>query len=854
MGALRDGAHGVVLAGPAGVGKTAMARTLVDVLCADGAHARFVLGTETGKAVPLGAFQHTLNLTDAREPTVLLGAAHRALSDEPDMVLVVDDAQHLDQLSALLVQQLALTGTVRMIVTIRTGEPVRDALTALWKDRLLRRIELSPFTPGQTGTLAAEVLGGDVDEHAIAELHRFSAGSPLYLRGVLTAALADNAFEKDRDRWRLSGTLHASPDLRELVGSWLSALTPPELDVLEVISTAQVLDWQVLLAICGRDAVSDAERRGAIQVLENGSHLLVQPAHPLVGEVARARCPTARVRDINTLLAHHLSGRIGERHAGTDVRARIQLALFMTSGDAPLDLSVIVDAAASAVTMADLALGEQLAGFALERGAGVDAAILLADAVSWQGRGLEAESILAAHRPDIGDESVTARWGCLRAANLYFGCGDDASARAVLATMRDQVHAAPAVSLVVAMEVAFAFFAGDLRGAIAKGCAALRAGMLPAATVWTAAGTAGALALSGRFGEVAAVVAAGERAGQLCETGPQRYSLALAGVLSTTEAGQLDEADAVLRRYDTGSVGTPQADAIINALKGRVELARGHLLAACEALRTAVWSMSDNLPAGWVMLVAGWLAQAEAGRGDIEGAAAALSRAEQARGVQVKVFDPELMLAQAWVHAVTGEISAGRKCAERAAQVARGNGMHAVELRALHTALRLGDRAGNSRIQAVASQLDSPVAVAISLHSRALTNRDGGGLDAAADGFERIGALVLAADAAAHAAREHAHAGHRGHELESATRAHWLASQTGSVTPALRFASDPLPLTEREWEIADLVGAGLSNREVAGKLYLSVRTVDGHLYRIFAKLGIDDRDQLARLVRYRPAT
>jgi DNA-binding CsgD family transcriptional regulator len=46
-----------------------------------------------------------------------------------------------------------------------------------------------------------------------------------------------------------------------------------------------------------------------------------------------------------------------------------------------------------------------------------------------------------------------------------------------------------------------------------------------------------------------------------------------------------------------------------------------------------------------------------------------------------------------------------------------------------------------------------------------------------------------------------------------------------------------------------LVAAGLSNREVADRLFVSVRTVEGHLYRIFAKLGIDDRDQLIRLLR-----
>lgn len=99
----------------------------------------------------------------------------------------------------------------------------------------------------------------------------------------------------------------------------------------------------------------------------------------------------------------------------------------------------------------------------------------------------------------------------------------------------------------------------------------------------------------------------------------------------------------------------------------------------------------------------------------------------------------------------------------------------------------------------------------------------------------------------------YAEAGCRGSELEAAARALWLGGQTGAHTPALRCAGDPLPLTHREWEIADLVGVGLSNRQIAGRLCLSVRTVDGHLYRMFAKLGVEDRDHLARLARFGPA-
>ena len=47
---------------------------------------------------------------------------------------------------------------------------------------------------------------------------------------------------------------------------------------------------------------------------------------------------------------------------------------------------------------------------------------------------------------------------------------------------------------------------------------------------------------------------------------------------------------------------------------------------------------------------------------------------------------------------------------------------------------------------------------------------------------------------------------------------------------------------------ADLVTAGLSNRQIADRLYISVRTTEGHLYRIFARLGINSRDQLVHLL------
>ncbi|MBW8483715.1 ATP-binding protein [Actinomadura parmotrematis] len=58
-------------------------------------------------------------------------------------------------------------------------------------------------------------------------------------------------------------------------------------------------------------------------------------------------------------------------------------------------------------------------------------------------------------------------------------------------------------------------------------------------------------------------------------------------------------------------------------------------------------------------------------------------------------------------------------------------------------------------------------------------------------------------------------------------------------------AGTPPPLTRREREVALLVAGGLTNRDVAERLSIARRTVDAHLARIFAKLGVHDRAQVA---------
>ncbi|MGH3553756.1 MAG: helix-turn-helix transcriptional regulator, partial [Mycobacterium sp.] len=576
--------------------------------------------------------------------------------------------------------------------------------------------------------------------------------------------------------------------------------------------------------------------------------------HPVIGEVAIQRAGVVRSRQLNGMLAQHLRKQMqaGERQSRLpDVRTRIQLAQFMIRSDLTPDLDVIIDAAASAVAMSNVVLGEELARFAFDHGAGVAAAILLSKALSWQGRGDEAEAVLANVDLDGADEWLTVQWGCLRAANLFFDCGQVEQARLLLAKIRNRVDSQETAGLVTAMEGVFACFSGDIPTAIELGLPLCASDQQPSTMTWAVTSTAWALALAGRVGEIHRIATAGG-ADVLGQMGPHWFVLGLAEAMAALVAGDFSAAERVWERYGPTITMGPHADAFVHVILGFVQLGRGALPSACAAFDDSISVMSQGFPTGWLMLVAAWHAQAEGARGDGEAAAAALHSAEQAYGPQVAVFLPKLELARAWERAAVGQTTAARQHAVHAAQIAGKSGMYAIEMRALHTAVRFGDRPHVARLDELATTLNTPLAEAIATHAHGLANHDGDLLDGAAARFADLGALALAADAAAQAAGEHARKGHRGKEVESSTRAYRLASQCGLRTPAIKAAARPLPITGREREIAKLVAAGLSNREIADRLFVSIRTTEGHLYRIFAKLGINTRDQLIHLLRLDP--
>lgn len=76
------------------------------------------------------------------------------------MAVLVDDAHLLDEASAALTHLLATTERTFVLATVRSGEQVPDAVTALWKDGLADRIELPPLAVDESGELLSAALQG----------------------------------------------------------------------------------------------------------------------------------------------------------------------------------------------------------------------------------------------------------------------------------------------------------------------------------------------------------------------------------------------------------------------------------------------------------------------------------------------------------------------------------------------------------------------------------------------------------------------------------------------------------------------------------------------------------------------
>jgi len=168
----------------------------------------------------------------------------------------------------------------------------------------------------------------------------------------------------------------------------------------------------------------------------------------------------------------------------------------------------------------------------------------------------------------------------------------------------------------------------------------------------------------------------------------------------------------------------------------------------------------------------------------------------------------------------------------------------------LHDLVRLGDPVtAVSRLESLARRVDGTFATTCFAHAVAVVNADAAALVEAADQFEAMDALLVAAELAATAADVYRRKGRDSSARAAAARAAVLLERCEDAKPpTLADRPHEVDLTRREREVAALAAAGLTTREIADRLVVSMRTIDNHLQHIYRKLGVSGRHELARLV------
>ena len=355
-----------------------------------------------------------------------------------------------------------------------------------------------------------------------------------------------------------------------------------------------------------------------------------------------------------------------------------------------------------------------------------------------------------------------------------------------------------------------------------------------------------------------AVEAVGARVAELLGADPNQGNpvgagLAFAHCFALVLDGRIDEAVAAahLVHDETVRSGSRADEALAAAVAARMHLFAGRPTTAgrlAEGALATCLEIGQHSGTAWPATV---LALAETQMGDLKRIAALLELAEMDSAPALGRF--EAQRARAWMHAASGELSAARDAHVDRAQAATAAGLHSIALFALLDLARLGSaQIAADRLESVPTEGDGPFAVAARAYVTALVARDAPSLRASADRFEAMGAILHAADAAAQEADLHAAEGRKGSAAAARGRATVLMARCeGARTPALlNLTTDPAmaTLTDREREVVALAASGLTNRDIAERLFVSVRTVTTHLYRSYAKLGVNDREHLAALM------
>jgi DNA-binding CsgD family transcriptional regulator len=839
-----------VVAGPAGVGKTRLAEECARLAESSGFAVVWVLATREAGAIPFGALGAVLPPWPASvtQGVDALRWAADALVGEAAMrptVLVVDDAHLIDGASATVVQQLALGGRAFVAVTVRSGETTPEPIVALWKDGLAERVDLAPLSPREVEQLAGVALGGRPSGAAAAELWRVSEGNSLFLRELILAGVESGRLVCEGNTWHLRGSLSTSARLIELIQSRLGALTPPDIEVLQLVAYGEPIGAALVESLTTAAAVEAVERCGLIGAERRDRREELRLAHPLYGDAVRDAMSPSQVRRVCGRLADAIERLGARRH--DDV---LRVAAWQLHDGRQHDAGKLLAAARQARGMPDLELAKQLVFAARQAGGGFQAAHLMANVMTEAGHHEEAERLFVAATAEAASDEERAVVAMGRSTNLFAGLGQVDAAIALDSAALDEVTEQEWLDEIVAHRATFELLRGR------PGAALVAVGPLLASSHGRPFAQAAIVAVpasvvTGRSVEAARLAevafAAHSQLGDQPELSHPAVHL-VARVFALREAGRLAEAQALgeLGYHGSVEVRSTLGQAYFALQLAGVWLAQGRTRSACELSAEAAGLFGDlALPARrrWCH-ASGCLAAAVAG--DVAESDRLLAAVDAVPPAPEWLMEAEVDRARAWNAAAHGEVTRARTLLTAGIERATEQGAAGLLVGLVHDLARLGAPQAAASMTDVLSGLEGEFTPLRLAHVTALAQRDGEGLDATAAGFAGVGAFLLAAEAAADAARAHERANSHRLAMASGRRSHeWVARCEGARTPALVESGQFGRLTEREREVAALAAAGLGNRAIADRLYLSLRTVENHLARVYDKLGIAGRDDLA---------
>jgi len=834
---------GAVLVGPPGAGRTRLvAEALVEAGPAHVGVYRAAV-SPSAAAIPLGAFAALLpSGPDGTAASIAAVLGQITMYGGPPLV-VIDNAQHLDEVSAVLVHQLVAARRATVVLTVRWGEPRSPLVDRLWLDHDLARIDLEPLSRDAVHGLLATALGGPVDPLTVELLHQRCAGNLLFLRELVDDCLASGELYRVCDVWRWSGRLRGGQRLRDAVATRLGRVSTAEREALLGVALAEPVAAIAIAQVTSEDAVHAIIGRGLVRAESGVGGLTLRLDHPLYGEAASAATLDGTRRSIRQRLAAALT----HEPDGTPL-GLLRPVVLRLDGGLRICRADLLAAAGAALDLGEFALAERLCGRVVPAGRDPEWTLLLARAVLGQGRSDSAERLLAGVDP-VRVPAATAVEVTLWRAYVLLNRSSKADPAAVLDAAAAAVPAEYRPPLLDARALALAVM-GQYR-------AVLHALPPPAADEPSDRAAARAIALA-ECGELTAAAKVG-RGWDPPPHSPRENDLYLPITASAVALRLADHAAVadICGRLRAWSRASRSA-----LVRGHAELIEGEAAILSGAFGTALKRLRDAIA---LLTDAGSQQAAGQARVRLSLAAALYGRPRLAREALdgYAALDSERWPAHARRIAERWRAAALITLEQRhtAAAILRRQQREAVAgevwwaaMECAYLLLRAtGDRTSATDLAAHARRCDGPTAAANLALAEASALGQAAALSEAATGYAALGRWPAAADTADRAVvvatrhEQHRQVARCGAQVNDYLARCELVAPPGWLAPIDRALAD---LTPREREVAHHA-AMLPNREVAARLDVSVRTVENHLRQVYAKLGITRRTELVAALERR---